>query len=152
MLTVLWFKFGLAPDVPLYGSDQPQTFEAVIGRSFSADEHLTIVKRMGELAPVWGGPMARGSLLVVLGAALASAWAGGSRTARFVLAVACVMSAGYYGTIVMLPFDPHWLVSTTFERFFMQLWPSFVLAAFSWRGGGVPDNAADNPAGVRGGA
>jgi hypothetical protein len=123
----------------------------MIGQMLSPAEHLTIVGLMGHLAPLWGGPWARGSLLVMLAAAVAGAWPGASPTARFVLAVVGVMSAGYYATIVALPFDPDFLVSTTFERVFMQLWPSLVFAGFSW-GEPRPRAAADAGLGVRGAA
>src|SRR6185436_17874516 len=99
ILMVLWFKLAIAPDVPPYGAEQPQTLEAMIGQMLSPAEHLTIVGLMGHLAPLWGGPWARGSLLVMLAAAVAGAWPGASPTARFVLAVVGVMSAGYYATI-----------------------------------------------------
>jgi hypothetical protein len=152
VLTLLWFKLAVAPDVPPYGADELQTFDVVMARLLSVQEHVTIGGTVGHLAPLWGGPLARGSLLVVLGAVAAGASAGASRTARFMLAVTGVMCAGYYATVVILPFDTTWLVSTTFERFFMQLWPSLVLAAFSWPAGEAAGDALDDPAGAGGAA
>jgi hypothetical protein len=42
------------------------------------------------------------------------------------------MLAAYYAVWVVSPLETVWLLNTTFDRLIAQLWPLFVLAAFSW--------------------
>ena len=46
------------------------------------------------------------------------------------LAVVGLMLVGYYGVYLLAQTDAEWLVSTTFDRLMVQIWPSLVLAAF----------------------
>jgi hypothetical protein len=129
LLTLLWFKFGIAPDAPLYSAG-PGTSGTFVTRVLALDLHATIASLVGRFAIDWGGPAAQGCLILVGVAAVLAASAGANRAARLVLVVA-PLCVGYYAAWVLLPHDAVWLVSTTFHRLTFQVWPSLVLAAFS---------------------
>ena len=50
-------------------------------------------------------------------------------TVVLVVVAAAVMLAGYSVVYLLTPFDVVWLISTTFDRLTLQVWPVLVLAA-----------------------
>ena len=47
-----------------------------------------------------------------------------------ILAAVGFMLGGYYAIYLLTQLDVVWLVSTTFDRLMVQIWPLLVLAAF----------------------
>ena len=80
----------------------------------------------------WGGPMAAGALPIATIAAVVVACTRAGRPARRLLAVLGLMFVSYVVVWLSSPLDTTWLVSMTFDRLLLQLWPSLVLAAFSY--------------------
>ena len=126
---VAWFKLIVtAAAAPVYG---PSTPGAAVGYLLSPDRHGRVIEAMGPLFVSWGGPWARWSLPIMMGAATALALTPVGRSGRGVLAVVAVMLLGYYGAYLVTSMELPWLVLTTHERLVMQVWPALVLAALS---------------------
>ena len=79
----------------------------------------------------WGGPWARWSLPVAMCAALAMAITPAGRSGRGILMVVALMLIGYYSAYLISSMELVHLVSTTYERLIMQVWPAMILAALS---------------------
>jgi hypothetical protein len=71
-----------------------------------------------------------GSLPLVMAVAVAAAFARQARTTRALLLVAGAMIGSYYAVWVLSPVDTVWLVSTSFDRLLLQVWPALVFTAF----------------------
>jgi hypothetical protein len=142
LATALWFKLGVAPAIPPEYLPQGQTTSGLFARLLSIDRHAFVASLVAPYGLRWGGPAAAGSLPIVLVAA-AFAAAVRSRLSRTVMVAAAVMCASYYAVWVLSPLDTVWLVATTFDRLLMQLWPSLVLAAFTWDEGGSRPGQAE---------
>jgi len=128
LLTVLWFKFTLAPVTPFY---LPQgSWLLVIERSFDHQHRAIIDAALWSQWTGWGGPGATGAALVITIAAVVAALSRVGHVVRFVVAVPFVMLAGYYAVFLLTESDVLWLIATTSDRLVLQIWPSMVLAAF----------------------
>lgn len=130
LVAVAWVKGVLAPVAPEYLAGS-EAGSSLLFRVLDVERHAALLQTAWHHAWQWGGPMAAGSLPIVVVAALAIALARAEPSARYVVALLVIMIASYYAVWLMSPLDPVWLVGETFERLFMQLWPSFVLVAFA---------------------
>ena len=79
----------------------------------------------------WGGSRAVGVLPLMMAATAAVALTHRGRSVRGAALTMGVMLGGYYAAWLSSPLDTVWLVSTTFDRLILQLWPSLVLIAFA---------------------
>lgn len=130
LAAVAWLKGVLAPAVPEYFAEG-EAGAALLPRVFDLDRHAVLMQTVWRHAWHWGGPVAGGSLPLVLGAALAMTMTRGGRPGRYVAALLVVMMAAYYAVWTVTPLEPVWLVGQTFDRLLVQLWPSLVLVAFA---------------------
>ena len=150
-----WFKLVVAPVPPAYLSEAP-TFATAAEGLFGPERRAIVDALIWQRASAWGGPLATGSApLGLLAAALVAATRTG-RSSRVMLAAVGFMLVGYYGIYLLVQMDAEWLVSTTFDRLVVQIWPSLVLAAFLTDDGpdaGPPHGALDPQSpGTRGSA
>jgi hypothetical protein len=130
VLTVAWYKTVVAPVAPEYMSGS-RTLSQLAARVFAPAAHALIGGLIGPFWVEWGGRFATGVLPVVMVVAVAAACARTGRAVRGMVAALALMLVGYYVVWLMSPLDTAWLVSTTFDRLMIQLWPAFVVAAFS---------------------
>jgi hypothetical protein len=129
LAVVAWFKLILAAAAPpVYG---PTSAAAALGYLLSPDRHGRVVELMWPLFLNWGGPWAGWSLPVVMCAALAMALTPAGRSGRGVLVVVATMLVGYYGAYLVSSMELTHLVTTTYERLIMQVWPAMILAGLS---------------------
>jgi hypothetical protein len=126
---VLYFKLVVAAVPPEYVAGT--TPAGLLRQLVSFDRHAGVAALVWPMWTSWGGPMSRWSLPFVMAVALALALTPSGRSGRGVLAVVGFMLAGYYAVYVLTPMNLSWLVTTTFERLTMQVWPALVLAALS---------------------
>ncbi len=143
LLTLVWFKLFVAPVPPPYLSEAP-TFAMLAERFFGPERRAIVDALMWQRVSGWGGPLATGVVPLGLVAVTLVAVTRTGRSARAILAIVGLMLAGYYGIYLLTQLDVEWLVSTTFDRLMVQIWPSLVLAAFLTDDG--PD--AGRPRGV----
>ena len=151
-LTLLWFKLAIAPVAPAYIAESPGA-ASLLQRLFDPARHAVVADAIGWRWLEWGGPMARGVLPLMIVAAVAAVFTRAGRAAGAVLVALGVMFAAYYAIWILSPLDTSWLVSTTFDRLLIQLWPSLVLTAFSAGAAAEPSSASPAvvaPAGARG--
>ena len=128
LLTLAWFKLIVAPVPPQYLS--APTFAMLAERLFGPERHAIVDALIWQRMSAWGGPMATGVMPLGLVAVALVAFTRAGRSARAMLAVVGLMLVGYYGVYLLAQTDAEWLVSTTFDRLMVQIWPSLVLAAF----------------------
>ena len=129
VVTVLWYKVVVAPVAPEY-MPATETVASVAGRLFDPARLAVILSEATGFLVRWGGPFAAGVLPVVIGVAVAASVPRRSTPLRYLLATLAIMFAGYVSLWVSAPFDASWLVTTTFDRLIVQLWPTFVIIAF----------------------
>ena len=129
LLTLVWFKLIVAPVPPPYLSEA-QTFATLAERLFGPERHAIVDALIWQRVSAWGGPLATGVAPLGLVAVALVAFTRAGRSARAMLAVVGFMLVGYYGIYLLTQVDVEWLVSTTFDRLMVQVWPSLVLAAF----------------------
>lgn len=129
VLTLVWFKLFVAPAPPQYLSEAP-TFTTLAERFFGPERRAIVDALIWQRVSGWGGPLARGVLPLGLVAVTLVSVTRTGRSARTILAAVGLMFAGYYGIYLLTPLDVEFLVSTTFDRLMVQVWPSLVLAAF----------------------
>jgi hypothetical protein len=130
LLTVIGFK-RLIPSTPLYLSETA-TPAAMLQRATEIDVHALIARTIGARWHEWGGPLTDGALPLALGCGVVWALRPSGHSARAAAGAGILMLAAYYLVWVLSPLETVWLVDTTFDRLVAQLWPLFVLAAFSW--------------------
>ena len=135
LLTVAWLKLAVAPVPPPYLEDQ--TFAMLVERFLSPQRHAIVGGLAWQYWIRWGGPWASGALPLAMVAAAVAACTPGGRPVRGVVAIVALMMAGYYAMWLLSPLDTVWLITTTFDRLLLQLWPAIVLAAFSTEFGRV---------------
>jgi hypothetical protein len=129
LAVVAWFKLILAAAAPpVYG---PSTTAAALGYLLSPDRHERVIDLMWPLFLGWGGPWARWSLPLAMCAALAMALTPAGRSGRGILMVVALMLIGYYSAYLVSSMELVHLVTTTYERLIMQVWPAMILAAVS---------------------
>ena len=126
--TVVWFKLFLAPVAPAYMSESEMS---LVERLLDPVRRELVNTAIGWRWLEWGTGMATGVLPVVIAAAVWAVFTPGGRSARPLLATVCAMFMAYYAVWILSPLDTAWLVSTTFERLFIHLWPALVVTAFS---------------------
>ena len=143
LLTLVWFKLFVAPVPPPYLSEAP-TFATLVERFFGPERRAIVDALMWQRVSGWGGPLATGVVPLGLVAVIVVAVRRTGRSARTILAAVSLMLVGYYGIYLLTQLDVEWLVSTTFDRLMVQIWPSLVLAAFLTDDG----PAAGRPRGV----
>ena len=129
LLTLVWFKLAVAPVPPPYLSEA-QTFATLAELLFGPERHAIVDALMWQRVSAWGGPLAAGVLPLGLVAVALVAVTRAGRSARAVLAAVGFMLVSYYVVYLLTPLDVEFLVSTTFDRLIVQIWPSLVLAAF----------------------
>jgi hypothetical protein len=137
--TGVWFKMAIAPVSPGYvnAEDSPVT---VLARFVDPSRYLAVKEALGWRWLEWGGPAAAGALPLLFAAAIAAVATRGGRSMWPVLAASTLMLAAFYVVWLVTPLDTAWLLSTTFDRLMIQIWPSLVLVAFS--AGTTPSEAA----------
>ena len=128
---VAWLKLTIARVPPEYFSEAGSR-ASVLERVFDPARHELLSGLLGPFWMRWGGPAAAGVLPLVTAAALVVACTPGGRRARSTVLVALVMAAAYHVVWLLSPMETGWLIATSFERLLFQLWPSLVLAAFSY--------------------
>lgn len=139
---VRWWLVGLAPLLSVIVAFKvfvvPATTDYLVGTSESSTiiarvldgaRQVRLVETVATLAFRWGGTLTAGSLLLMLLLAAGLGALPEGRTARGYLFVSAVMLAGYSVVYLLTPFDVVWLISTTFDRLTLQVWPVLVLAA-----------------------
>ena len=129
LLTLVWFKLFVAPVPPPYLSEA-LTFATFAERLFGSERRAIVDALIWQRVSVWGGPLATGVVplgLLVVGCAAVTRT---GRSARVMLTAVGLMLVGYYGIYLLTQFDVEWLISTTFDRLMVQIWPVLVLAAF----------------------
>jgi hypothetical protein len=134
-LTFIWLKRVIAPVAAPYFADAAG--HSMLSPVLDPQRHQAVLGVIEHMFPLWGGPGASGALLLVLLAVLAALW----RTPRAAwppVAACAIMLASYYAVWVLSPLDPQWLVSTTFDRLFLQLWPTLLVVAFAPRLSAAP--------------
>jgi 4-amino-4-deoxy-L-arabinose transferase-like glycosyltransferase len=132
---VAWLKLAIARVPPEYFSEAGSS-ASLLERVFDPARHDLLSGLLGQFWMRWGGPAAEWALPLVTAGAMIVACTPGGRRARSTVLVAMVMAAAYHVVWLLSPMETGWLIATSFERLLFQLWPSFVLAAFSY------DNAA----------
>jgi hypothetical protein len=130
-----WLKLVIARVPPEYFS-QAGSSATLMDRAFDPARHDLLSSLVGQFWTRWGGPGAAGALPLLMAAAIVVACTRRGRAARSTVVTAMAMASAYYVVWLLSPMDTTWLIATSFERLIFQLWPSFVLAAFSY------DNAA----------
>lgn len=130
LLTVAWIKLAIAPAPPAYFVEG-ETFSTIVGRILSPERHAIAGGLAWQYWLRWGGPWAAGALPLAMAAAAVAAGRSGARLVRGEVAIVALMMASYYVVWLLSPIDTAWLVTTTFDRLLIQMWPSIVLAAFS---------------------
>ena len=130
ILTVAWYKTVVAPVAPEYMSGS-RTLSQVAARMFAPEVHSLIGRLIGPFWVEWGGRFATGVLPVVMVVAVAAACTRAGQALRGMVSALVLMLVGYYAVWLLSPLDTAWLVSTTFDRLMIQLWPAFVVVAFS---------------------
>ncbi|MCH8242340.1 MAG: hypothetical protein IH897_06990, partial [Planctomycetes bacterium] len=106
------------------------TFATLTELLFGPERHAVVDALMWQRVSAWGGPLAAGVVPLGLVAVALVAVSRTGRSARAVLAAVGFMLVGYYVVYLLTPLDVEWLVSTTFDRVIVQIWPSLVLAGF----------------------
>ena len=129
LLTLVWFKLTVAPVPPPYLSETP-TFATLAEGLFGPERRAIVDALIWQRVSAWGGPMATGVVPLGLVAVALVAVMRTGRSTRAMLAAVGVMLVGYYAIYLLTQLDVEWLVSTTFDRLMVQIWPSLVLAAF----------------------
>lgn len=129
LLTLVWFKLAVAPVPPPYLPEAP-TFATLTELLFGPERHAIVDALMWQRVSAWGGPLAAGVVPLGLVAVALVAVTRTGRSARAVLAAVGFMLVGYYVVYLLTPLDVEWLISTTFDRVIVQIWPSLVLAGF----------------------
>jgi hypothetical protein len=124
-----YFKLVLMPVLPEYVAGA--TGATLLEQLTSIGRHAAVLGLVWPMWLSWGGPLARGSLLVVIAAALLTALPVSGRSGRGSLAVVALMVVAYYVAYVLTTLDLPWMVATSFERLVMQVWPALVMAALS---------------------
>lgn len=130
LVTIAWIKLAIA-QVPAPYFSEDQTFAALVERFLSPERHAIVGGIVWQHWIRWGGPRAAGVLPLAMAAATVAACTRGEWPVRGEVAIVALMVLGYYAVWVLSPIDTAWLVSTSFDRLLVQLWPSIVLAAFS---------------------
>jgi hypothetical protein len=130
LATVLWYKLVVAPVAPEY-MPATETVASVTGRLLDPDRLLAIASAAAGFLVRWGSPVMPGVLVLVTAAALGAAVPRRGVPSRYVLAALAIMVAGYAALWISAPFDAVWLVTTTFDRLMVQLWPTLVVTAFA---------------------
>jgi hypothetical protein len=143
VLIVLWYKVAVAPVAPEY-MPQSEGVGSVARRFLDPARPLLVVTSAWHYWLAWGGRYAAGILPAVTIAAGATAFVRAGRPLRGLLLTLCVMFAGYSAIWLIAPFDPSWLIATTFDRLMIQLWPSLVVIAFSVTDAGSPSPRTDS--------
>ena len=130
LVAIAWLKLALAPVPPEYfaGARLSMVGDALMDPT----RHAHLIGLLWQHSLRWGGPAAVGTLPAAALAAGIVACTRGGLTARVALAVVGLMLAAYYTVWIVSPLNTEWLVGETFPRLLMQLWPSLVLAAFSY--------------------
>jgi hypothetical protein len=126
-----WLKLVVARVPPEYFS-QAGSSATLLERAFDLARHDLLGGLIAPFWTRWGGPGANGALPLVMGAALVVSCTRGGRAARSTVITTTVMASAYYLVWLLSPLDTTWLIATSFERLMFQLWPSFILAAFSY--------------------
>ena len=129
LLTLVWFKLFVAPVPPPYLSEAP-TFATFAERLFGPERRAMVDALIWQRVSAWGGPLATGVVPLGLLAVALTAVTRTGRSARVMLTAVGIMLVGYYGIYLLTQLDVEWLVSTTFDRLMVQIWPVLVLAAF----------------------
>jgi hypothetical protein len=137
VLIVIWYKVAVAPVAPEY-MPQSEGVGSMTGRLIEPGRPLVVLKSAWHYWLAWGGTYAAGILPLVTLAAGAASFVPAGRPLRGLLLTLLVMFAGYCAIWLIAPFDPVWLISTTFDRLLIQLWPALVVIAFSLTDADVP--------------
>jgi hypothetical protein len=132
LVTVAWVKLGLAPVPPEYFA-RAEGLSTIGERLMDPARYALVAQLTWQRWVQWGGPMAAGALPIATMAAVAAACTRAGRPARRLLAVLGLMFVSYAAVWLSSPLDTTWLVSMTFDRLLLQLWPSLVFVAFSYR-------------------
>jgi hypothetical protein len=127
---VAWYKLVVAPVAPEY-MPATETVASTAARFFDPERWLLTASLVARYMVRWGGALATGVLPITIAAAVAAALPSTGRSFRYLLATLVMMTAGYAALWLSAPFDAEWIVTTTFDRLMIQLWPSLVVIAFS---------------------
>jgi hypothetical protein len=131
LIALAWLKLAVAPVPPEYFAGAPGL--AIAGTPPMGWARLALLPGLlWQHAVQWGGPAAAGTLPVAALAAVVVACTRKGMAARTMLGVLIVMFAAYCAAWLVSPLDTAWLVGQTFPRLLLHLWPSLVLAAFSY--------------------
>ncbi len=126
LAVVLYFKLKYAPPNDLFGSHNFQRLVEMLG---DAHRYVVIAKAFGREFLHWGN-----GLMAVFLVYLVTSGIGLNRrnqTAFFTgIIMLAFMVAGYFFTYLITPLPLTFHLSTSLERVFLQLWPTFLLVAF----------------------
>ena len=132
-LTVLWYKLVVAPVRAQYFSENASV-GTIIATLLDPNRQALVASVIWQRAVEWGAPATKGVVPLTMAAAVVASATHDAKSARAALAVVVLMLASYYIVFMLTSLDPAILITGSFDRLMTQLWPSLVLAAFSFEG------------------